>query len=197
MSTDGADAKAPDAYHHGDLRQALIDAALAKVDQVGPDAISLAALAKTLGVSQAAPYRHFPDRDALLAAVAAQGFKAFTAALTAAAAASSRRSALSRMGHAYVAFGLARPGLYRLMFASHILARAAAGDELKAVAKGSFDLLVNALPPSRIPQGRKRRALKIWVALHGVVMLANQNLLLDQPAGPGIGLDELVEDIIA
>ncbi len=63
------------AYHHGDLKSALITAALAAVEQDGPDAVSLRDLAQSLGVSRAAPYRHFADRDALLAAVAAQGFE--------------------------------------------------------------------------------------------------------------------------
>src|SRR5262245_24899834 len=65
-------AKAGGAYHHGDLRQALLDAAYAQVDAEGADSLSLAGLAKSLGVSQPAPYRHFADRGALLAAVATQ-----------------------------------------------------------------------------------------------------------------------------
>src|SRR4029079_6864182 len=64
-------------YHHGDLHQALIAAALSEIEASGADSISLAALAKSLAVSQAAPYRHFADRDALLQAIAEEGFHLF------------------------------------------------------------------------------------------------------------------------
>jgi AcrR family transcriptional regulator len=187
-------ARAADSYHHGDLRQALIDACFAEVDRSGPDAISLAAIARTVGVSQAAPYRHFPDRDALLAAITAEGFRLFIAALTEASAAGPKRSALLRMGRAYVAFGTSRPGLYRLMFASPLLAQAAASDELGVVAQDSFRLLVDAVDRSLAPRDRERRAVKIWVGLHGAVMLANQNLLQCQPASDA--MHELVKDIL-
>ena len=70
------------AYHHGDLRNALIAAALAAVEQDGPDAVSLRDLAQNLGVSRAAPYRHFEDRDALLAAVAARRFEVLQTSAT-------------------------------------------------------------------------------------------------------------------
>ena len=68
-------------YHHGDLRDALVQAALAEAEQGGPEAISLKALAKQLGVSQPAPYRHFADREALLEAVTAEAFRQFNAIL--------------------------------------------------------------------------------------------------------------------
>src|SRR3954453_23925317 len=69
------------AYHHGDLRDALVQAALRQAEQGGPEAISITALAKQLGVSQPAPYRHFADREALLAAVTAEAFRQFSAML--------------------------------------------------------------------------------------------------------------------
>ena len=68
-------------YHHGDLRDALVQAALREAEQSGPESISLKALAKGLGVSQPAPYRHFADREALLAAVTAEAFRQFSAML--------------------------------------------------------------------------------------------------------------------
>jgi AcrR family transcriptional regulator len=195
MAAKNRAAKAADAYHHGDLRRALLEAARAQVEKEGPDTVSLAALARTLGVSQAAPYRHFPDRDALLAAVAAEGFELFCAALTGAAQARARRSPLSRMCHAYLEFGRMRAGLYRLMFASRLLAAAGPDSVLGTVAQKSFGLLVDALPPAVAPAARRRMATKIWVALHGTVMLADQGLLGDKPATAT--LDELVEDILA
>src|SRR6201986_3684544 len=114
-------------YHQGDLRDALVQAALHEVEESGPEAISLKALAKKLGVSQPAPYRHFADREALLAAVAAEAFRQFTAMLRTSGAKSSKRSKLSRFVHAGVDFGLTRNGIYRLMFASRLIACAPEG----------------------------------------------------------------------
>ena len=79
-------------YHHGDLRDALVQAALREVERGGPEAVSISALAKKLGVSQPAPYKHFADREALLAAVTAEAFRQFTAMLREQAARPSKRS---------------------------------------------------------------------------------------------------------
>src|SRR5664279_5914286 len=68
-------------YHHGDLRDALVQAAFDEAELGGPEAVNISALAKKLGVSQPAPYRHFADRDALLAAITAEAFRQFSAAL--------------------------------------------------------------------------------------------------------------------
>ena len=174
-------AKSPSDYHHGDLRQALIAAALAEVDKDSAAAISLAGLARALGVSQAAPFRHFPDRDALLRAVAERGFTAFTETLIRAADAAPKRRVLHDMARAYVAFALARPGLYRLMFASNVLIKAPAGSALQRVAEGSFQLLVDAVG-GRLPQ-----ALKVWSGLHGLVLLHHEGLLKDAPLDLLIG----------
>src|SRR6201996_1820190 len=114
--------KPVNAYHHGDLREALIAAALQEAEQGGAEAISIKALAKKLGVSQPAPYRHFADREALLAAVAAEAFRQFSAKLREAIGKPSRRSKLSRFAQATLAFGLGRNGIYRLMFASRTMA---------------------------------------------------------------------------
>src|SRR3981189_1089518 len=93
------------AYHHGDLRDALVQAALREAEQGGPEAISIKALAKRLGVSQPAPYRHFADREALLAAVTAEAFRQFSAVLSEAIGTPSKRSKLSRILQAAPAFG--------------------------------------------------------------------------------------------
>src|SRR5665647_3402764 len=95
-------------YHHGDLRDALIQAALREVELGGPEAVSIKALAKRLGVSQPAPYRHFADREALLAAVTAEAFRQFSATLRESIRKPSRRSKLSRLAQATLAFGLRR-----------------------------------------------------------------------------------------
>src|ERR1700756_282314 len=87
--------KSLNAYHHGDLRDALVQAALREAEQGGPEAISIKALAKKLGVSQPAPYRHFADREALLQAVTAEAFRQFNAVLAEAITKPSKRSKLS------------------------------------------------------------------------------------------------------
>jgi AcrR family transcriptional regulator len=182
-------------YHHGDLRDALIKAALREAEQGGPEAISIKALAKELGVSQPAPYRHFADREALLAAATAEAFRQFTAMLRAAMAKPSKQSKLSRLAQATLDFGLRRNGVYRLMFASRTMSCAAKGSELHNAATETFDLVLEALEAPAVGLLRERHALKIWAALHGVVMLAEQGLLTGQVAHTT--REELIEDFVS
>jgi AcrR family transcriptional regulator len=181
-------------YHHGDLRDALVQAALGEVELGGPEAVSISALAKKLGVSQPAPYRHFADRDALLTAVTAEAFRQFSATLRESITKPSKRSKLSRLAQATLAFGLRRNGIYRLMFASRIIACAPKDGELHSAATETFALVLEALEAPAVGLLRERHALKIWAALHGVVMLAEQGLLTGQAAH--ITREELVEDIV-
>ena len=104
-------------YHHGDLRSALIDGAVTLIAERGERRFSLAELSRSLGVSAAAPYRHFADRDELLAAVALRALQAFAEAL----AAESSRSdppeeRLAAMAAAYVRFAAGQPALFGLVF---------------------------------------------------------------------------------
>jgi AcrR family transcriptional regulator len=186
--------KAPDAYHHGDLRGALIEAALKEVERKGPEGVSLSAIAKTLGVSQAAPYRHFADRDDLLTAVAAKAFGTSSAMLREAVDLPSTRSRLGRIAHAYLDFGLGHFGIYRLLYASRLLQRAPVGSELYTAADASFDLVLEAIDPSLDDMTRQRFALKFWTSLHGVVMLAEQGLL--PPKIRQISVEELVDELV-
>jgi AcrR family transcriptional regulator len=181
-------------YHHGDLRDALVHAALAEAEQGGPEAISLKALAKQLGVSQPAPYRHFADREALLEAVTAEAFRQFNAVLRESTGKPSTRAKLSRLAQAALAFGLSRNGIYRLMFASRTMACSPKGGELHNAAMETFGLLLDALEAPAVGLLRERQALKIWAALHGVVMLAEQGLLTGEVAQ--ISREELVEEIV-
>jgi AcrR family transcriptional regulator len=181
-------------YHHGDLRVALVQAALGEVERGGPEAVSISALAKKLGVSQPAPYKHFSDREALLAAVTAEAFRQFTAMLREQVAKPSKRSKLSRVVHTAVDFGLRCNGIYRLMFASRIIACAPKDGELHAAARETFGLLLDALEAPAIGFLRERAALKIWASLHGVVMLAEQGLWTGEVAHAS--REELVEDMV-
>jgi len=181
-------------YHHGDLRDALVNAALQEAELGGPEAISISALAKKLGVSQPAPYKHFADREALLLAVTAAAFRQFSAVMREAIGKSSKRSKLSRFAQATLEFGLRRNGIYRLMFASRTMACAPKGSELHAAARETFEVLLEALEAPAVGLLRERSALKIWAALHGVVMLAEQGLLTGEVAH--VSREELVEDFV-
>lgn len=186
--------KTSSTYHHGDLRRAFIQAALAEVEQKGFEAISMKALAKHLGVSQPAPYRHFADRDALLSAVAMEGFRDFIAILKEAVAAPSSHPPSARIAHAYVSFGLNRYGLYRLMFTLDVRPSDVNNAALQEISQESFNLLLDALDPDIPPSQRYRTALRIWVALHGTIMLKHG--MLHNKITTDI-LEKLVDDIIA
>ena len=181
-------------YHHGDLRDALVQAALGEVELGGPEAVSISALAKKLGVSQPAPYKHFADRETLLVAVTAEAFRQFNDVMRVSIGKPSKRSKLSRFAQAALDFGLRRNGTYRLMFASRTMACAPKGSELHAAAMETFALLLEALEAPAVGMLRERSALKIWAALHGVVMLAEQGLMTGQLGH--VSREELVEDIV-
>ncbi|WP_165782336.1 TetR/AcrR family transcriptional regulator [Solilutibacter silvestris] len=107
----------PQGYHHGDLRRALLMAARQLVDQGGTSALTLRAAAQHAGVSPAAPYRHFEDRDALLAAVLAEGFRELASTTEAArVAATTPIDSYLAVGRAYLQFAAGHPQLYSLMF---------------------------------------------------------------------------------
>jgi AcrR family transcriptional regulator len=109
-------AAARDSYHHGDLRTALLAAAARLLEKEGAEAVSFRAIAREVGVSQTAPYNHFESKEHLLATVAEDGFRRFTALQRAPSPARSPRQRLQALGRAYVAFASAHPQLYRLMF---------------------------------------------------------------------------------
>jgi AcrR family transcriptional regulator len=186
--------KPQNTYHHGDLREALVQAALREAEQGGPEAISIKALAKELGVSQPAPYRHFADREALLQAVTAEAFRQFNTVLRGAIDKPSKRSKLSRFAQAALHFGLTRNGIYRLMFVSRTMACAEKDSELHLAAHESLGLLVESLEAPAVGLLRERHALQVWAALHGVITLAEQGLLTGQAAQ--VTREELVEGIV-
>jgi AcrR family transcriptional regulator len=117
-------ARSRDAYHHGDLRNALVDAAVSMVIEKGAEAFSLREAARAVGVSPAAAYRHFADKDALLAAVSFEGFRRVARRMRAAVARKVRAgdvraraaAAFSAVGEAYVDFAVEQPALFRVMF---------------------------------------------------------------------------------
>jgi AcrR family transcriptional regulator len=115
MKTQGALTE-PKPYHHGDLRRALLRAAVTILERDGLAALSLRAVAREAGVSPAAPYHHFKDKNELLKAVGAEGFARLKAALIEAFAANGGDAAGADLGVAYVEFAQANPALYRVMW---------------------------------------------------------------------------------
>jgi AcrR family transcriptional regulator len=111
MKTQAA-AVAAKPYHHGDLRRALLDAALTIIEREGPEGLSLRAVAREAGVSPAAPYHHFKDKSDLLGAVSEDGFKRLKVAM----ATSTTELGPGAMGVAYVRFAHQNPALYRVMY---------------------------------------------------------------------------------
>lgn len=109
-------------YHHGDLRRALTDGALALVAEVGPQAFTLRELARRIGVSHAAPYRHFADKRALMTALAVEGGTALHDRIAAAmkSAGDALRAQFLSAGYAYVRFAIDQPALFTVMFSTDI-----------------------------------------------------------------------------
>jgi AcrR family transcriptional regulator len=177
-------------YHHGDLRRALLEAAERLVAREGPAQVSLRAIARKAGVSHAAPYHHFADREGLLAAVAASGFEKLMSAMQAAVAAESTASPLSRLqaaGVAYVNFAVANAEIYRLMFSGFLADRSRYPD-LKASSDGAFDVLLALLGDrSRAEAGAALPAVATatWSLVHGLAYLMIEGLLADEVAAKG------------
>jgi AcrR family transcriptional regulator len=164
-------------YHHGNLKEALVEAALALIAQNGPLGFTFAEAARRAGVSPAAPYRHFRDRDDLLADVAARGFERFAADLAAAwnDGLPDPVTALLAVGRAYLDFARGHPGYYAAMFDAGIPADAspalaAAGDHAFAVLRRAADMLALGLPKERRPPALMV-ALHVWSMAHGVASL--------------------------
>lgn len=181
-------------YHHGDLREALIRAARRAIDKVGPDAIMLKALALEVGVTQSAPYRHFASREAVLEAVATDGFERFRAALQVAEGDGSFDSAFERTAMAYVGFGRTNPGVYRLMFASKEICAAAPQSPLASASAAAFHDLLKRVGTRSSPERARAVAMWIWSTLHGIVMLEAEGLLRG-PDGGHTKAEDIVQEL--
>lgn len=174
-----------EAYHHGDLRTALIAAGMRALATESADALSLRALAREAGVSATAVYRHFPDKDALLRALAMAGLDrmADEQALAAhAAAGSGPLAAFCASGAAYVRFAMREPELFRLIWKvapqQDLLAAPIAGSH-PAMA-GLRRAVDEVAPASASQQDRRAIALRCWGLVHGLAMLAlDRQVVLD------------------
>jgi AcrR family transcriptional regulator len=164
-------------YHHGNLKEALLRAALELIAQKGPAGFTFAEAARWAGVSPAAPYRHFRDRDELLASVALRGFHQFESALSKAW--DDGRPdvfvALERLGKAYLDFARAEPAYYSAMFEAGVPLAPnpelrEAGDRAFAVLRAAAEQLCAQMPPRGRPPALMV-ALHIWAVAHGIASL--------------------------
>lgn len=164
-------------YHHGNLKEALLRAALDLIAQKGPAGFSFAEVARWAGVSAAAPYRHYRDRDDLMAGVALRGFELFAKALEHAWADGRPdvRSAFDRLGKAYLNFARREAAYYSAMFETGISLDA--NPELRAASERAFGILRSAVEHiiAAMPQATRppalMMALHIWSLSHGIASL--------------------------
>jgi AcrR family transcriptional regulator len=164
------------AYHHKDLKRALVDAALALIDEQGLEAVTIRTLARRLGVSHAAPAHHFADRQALLDEVATQSFFGFCDTLEAA---SSRLTdpvkRLEAIGVAYVRFAVEHPAAFRAMMTRGPPGEIPAMPELEGAVARAFGLLHGVatalVEERRLPRSPEEVSLAAWAQVHGLARL--------------------------
>ncbi len=189
--------KPRDSYHHGNLRKALVEAALDLIRSKGTGGFTFAEAARHAGVSPAAPYRHYKDREALVADVARQGYRAFSVALGKAWDDGKPDAAVSfkRIGEAYLAFARDEPAYYSAMFESGL--NVTAYPELRTAADEAFDTLKVAVAAliATAPAGRRPPvlmvSLHVWAITHGIASLFGRGdgAAFKQPISP----EELLE----
>jgi AcrR family transcriptional regulator len=188
-------AVSPRPYHHGNLRAALLATAERTLSDEGAGELSLRELARQVGVSHAAPRRHFPDKQALLDALAQDGFERLgrdlSEAMGSAGAAFDAR--LLAFAHAYVAFATRHAALLELMFAGKH--RPGASDGLRAAGERAFEaplaLILEGQAAGEVIAGEPERVATVaWAALHGLASLVNSGMLEDAV------LDDVVTDVV-
>ncbi|MFL6125701.1 TetR/AcrR family transcriptional regulator [Actinophytocola sp.] len=171
-------------YHHGALREALLKATLELIETDGIGAVSLRQVARTAGVSPGAPYHHFPDRAALLTALADEGFHRLADTLTEAhGGAPTPLEALKAMLNAYVEFARANPAYFRLMFRPELTQshKSAIGSE---AAEAAFAVLETTVAECVPPPERKVVAIALWSLVHGYASLWLDGQFADRVEDP-------------
>src|SRR3984885_12019312 len=156
------------AYHHGDLRSALVRAAMELLEESGETALSLRAVARRAGVSPAAPYRHYADREALVSAVAAIGYQELAERLAAAHPSPSTPEQLASVAVAYVTFALERPALFRIMFGEPC----DRDNDERVAATVAVSQYVRAIVERTFPEAdTEALATAVWALVHGLAFL--------------------------
>jgi AcrR family transcriptional regulator len=163
-------AEQPRAYHHGDLRNGLLEAARCILEEQSLSALTLRAVARRAGVSHAAPYRHFPNHEALLVELGVEGFQELRQYIVEAAKITGPESdRIANIGAAYMRFVAKRPAVARLMFGSQLPNR----DKFPALAEAADAIgneIGSALHDSNL-------GLAVWSAVHGLAMLVLENVI--------------------
>lgn len=155
-------------YHHGDLRTALVSSALALLEDGGAEALSIRAVARHAGVTAAAPYRHYADRDALLSAVAAVGYQELAAVLVDASPEPSTPDELADVAVAYVQFALRRPALFRVMFSEPC----DPNSPERVQAAAAITAYVNSIVARAFPDvDSESFSDAVWALVHGLAFL--------------------------
>jgi AcrR family transcriptional regulator len=182
--------KAP--YHHGNLRPALVRAAMELLEESGETALSLRAVARRAGVSPAAPYRHYADREALVSAVAAVGYRELAERLSAAHPSPSTPEQLAAVAIAYVQFALERPALFRIMFGEPC----DRDNDERVAATAAVSLYVRAIVERAFPQAdAEALATAVWALVHGLAFLHLDGKL--DAASPSVVADRVTAAIQA
>jgi AcrR family transcriptional regulator len=177
-------------YHHGDLRSAVVAEGLRLLKERDADSLSLREIARNVGVSATALYRHFPDKASLAGALADAGY-AQLAEEQCAAAGGAAGHGFAKMGQAYVRFALANPALFRLMFATtpahaHPGEKAAEGTPAHLLQSGVARIMGAGVPD----EARFAAMLRAWSLVHGLSML-----ILDQQVERGVAEDMIAQII--
>jgi len=185
-------------YHHGNLREALLDAAERILSRKGASGLALRGIARTAGVTHSAAYHHFANREAVLRAVATRGFERLAATLAAGGGSAAGPRGFQEMGVAYVRFAADHPALFRLMFGTEVAHGRARDSALRAASDGAFGVLlqgVRRLDPAAADAAVRRRAVAAWSVVHGLAAL----LLDDQLAVVGLSArdhDRIAREIL-
>ncbi len=191
-------------YHHGDLRRVILETAEAMLKEENGWRFTLREVARRADVSHAAPYKHFPDKETLLLELALRGFDQLKLGMVTAITPRPRsaRKELLAVGHAYIAFGLRNPSLYRLMFSRH------AGESpiahLSERALGAFQVVLDVLARGQQSGAFKHRPVRAqgaacWAIVHGLTLLSTEGLLLPEKVGVApvqAALDTLLEGVV-
>jgi AcrR family transcriptional regulator len=188
-------------YHHGDLRNALVEAAASLIVEKGIDNVSLREVARKAGVSHAAPYHHFSNKYGLLAAVAEEGFSRFNGYQERAFRMARTKAPVDRLkalGHAYVRFAIANPSFFRIMF-RYDISDPYKHPLLRALSKKTFDRLFDTVSEGLKANNQSvdpmEHSIRAWALVHGLATLWLDGRLEQMPDAKQI-VDKIIDQSI-